>query len=123
MGSYTAKLTQLRPVTFHLKTDPNVALQSGLIAEEVAKVYPELVIRDQKGRIDGVRYDELAPMLLNEVQQQQQKIATQDAKIDGLEKQLAQIQVAYCVELDKQWGFCRDGARSVSASTVSLRRR
>jgi hypothetical protein len=33
-------------------------------------------------------------MLLNEVQQQQQKIATQDAKIDGLEKQLAQIQVA-----------------------------
>jgi hypothetical protein len=34
-------------VTFHLKTDPRGALQSGLIAEEVAKVYPELVIRDQ----------------------------------------------------------------------------
>jgi hypothetical protein len=39
-------------------------------AHLISKVYPELVIRDEKGRIDGVRDDELAPMLLNEVQQQ-----------------------------------------------------
>jgi hypothetical protein len=84
MGSNTAKLEELRPVTFHLKTDPKGALQYGLIAEEVAKVYPELVMRGEKGRIDGVRYDELAPMLLNEVQQLQQKIADQDAKISKL---------------------------------------
>jgi hypothetical protein len=71
MGSDTAKLEQLRPVSFKLKSDATGARQYGLIAEEVAKVYPELVIRDEKGRIDGVRYDELAPMLLNEVQQQQ----------------------------------------------------
>jgi hypothetical protein len=88
MGAYTAKLTQLRPVTFHLKTDPGGALQSGLIAEEVAKVYPELVIRDQKGRIDGVRYDELAPMLLNETQQQA-------AKIRALEQQVAEMHAAF----------------------------
>ncbi len=73
MGSNTAKLEQLRPVKFHLKSDPNGAVQYGLIAEEVAKVYPELVIRDEKGNIDGVRYDELAPMLLNEMQKQEQK--------------------------------------------------
>jgi hypothetical protein len=77
MGSNSQKLQELRPVTFHLKTDPKGALQYGLIAEEVAKVYPELVIRDGTGRIDGVRYDELAPMLLNEVQQQQRKLAAQ----------------------------------------------
>jgi hypothetical protein len=71
-------------VTFHLKTDPGGALQAGLIAEEVAKVYPELVIRDEKGRIDGVRYDELAPMLLNETQQQA-------AKIRALEQQVAEM--------------------------------
>jgi hypothetical protein len=53
---------------FHLKTDPKGALQCGLIAEEVAKVYPELVIRNEAGRIYGVRYDQLAPMLLNKVQ-------------------------------------------------------
>ena len=91
MGSDTAKLEQLRPVTFHLKTDPKGALQYGLIAEEVAKVYPELVIRDASGRIDGVRYDELAPMLLNEVQKrnaaQDQHIAAQDAEIRDLQRQ------------------------------------
>ena len=70
------------PVTFHLKTDPHGALQYGLIAEEVAKVYPELVIRDEKGRIDGLRYDELAPMLLNEVQQQAAQI--RDLKLQQL---------------------------------------
>jgi hypothetical protein len=53
-------------------------IQYGLIAGEVAEVYPELVVRDATtGRIDGVRYDESAPMLLNEVQQQQKKIAAQ----------------------------------------------
>jgi hypothetical protein len=77
MGSNSDKLQELRPVTFHLKTDPKGALQYGLIAEDVAKVYPDLVIRNESGRIDGVRYDELAPMLLNEVQQQKRQMVTQ----------------------------------------------
>jgi hypothetical protein len=89
MGSNSEKLGRLRPVTFHLKTDPNGALQYGLIAEEVAKVYPELVIRDGTGRIDGVRYDELAPMLLNEMQR---KSAAQETKIRDLERQVAELQ-------------------------------
>jgi hypothetical protein len=88
MGSNSGKLQQLRPVTFHLKTDPKGALQYGLIAEEVAKVYPELVIRSESGRIDGVRYDELAPMLLNEVQK---KNAAQDAEIRDLKQQVAEL--------------------------------
>lgn len=74
MGANSEKLRRLRPVSFHLKTDPIGAVQYGLIAEEVAKVYPELVIRDENGGIDGVRYDELAPMLLNEVQKQAAEI-------------------------------------------------
>jgi phage shock protein A len=60
----------------------------------VAKVYPELVIRDEKGRIDGVRYEELAPMLLNEVQRQQQKIEEQAARLGEVRQQLAKVQVA-----------------------------
>jgi hypothetical protein len=51
-------------------------------------------VRDKNGHIDGVRYDELAPMLLNEVQQQQRVNATQAAKIASLEQQLAGIQAA-----------------------------
>ena len=108
MGSDTAKLHALRPVEFHLKTDPHGALQYGLIAEEVAKVYPELVVRDETGQIDGVRYDEMAPMLLNEMQEQQKVLAaqsvtiaaqeqralSQDAKIAQLQEQLSGIQAA-----------------------------
>lgn len=94
IGSDTAKLQELRPVKFRLKSEPHGLVQYGLIAEEVAKAYPELVIRDEKGRIDGVRYDELAPMLLNEVQKQEQRAAAQDAKISALEAQLGEMRTA-----------------------------
>jgi endosialidase-like protein len=89
LGTNTEKLQLLRPVSFHLKTDPNGVVQYGLIAEEVNEVYPELVIRDEKGRIDGVRYDELAPMLLNEMQKRN---ATQDAEIRDLKKLVVEMQ-------------------------------
>jgi hypothetical protein len=98
MGVKTEKLSQLRPVTFKLKTDAQGTAQYGLVAEEVAKVYPELVIRDERGRIDGVRYDELAPMLLNEVQKQQkaaavqaQANAAQAAEIRDLKQEVAEL--------------------------------
>jgi trimeric autotransporter adhesin len=94
MGSSTDKLQRLRPVTFHLKTDPKGAVQYGLIAEEVVKVYPELVIRDEEGKIQGVRYDELAPMLLNEVQQLKARVERQDAQLQEvrqLKQQLAEL--------------------------------
>jgi hypothetical protein len=105
MGANTAKLRELRPVTFHLKTDPRGVTQYGLIAEEVAKVYPELVIRDAAAKIEGVRYEELAPMLLNEAQQERQaaaaqrqaqdkKIAVQAAQLHNMKQELAQMQIA-----------------------------
>ena len=89
MGNNTEKLRQLRPVTFHLKTEPQGALQFGLIAEEVDRVYPELVIRDEAGNIQGVRYDELAPILLKEVQQQQTNLDQQNVH---LKQQMTQLQ-------------------------------
>jgi len=92
MGANTDKLQQLRPVSFHLKTDANGEVQYGLIAEEVAKVYPELVIRDEQGRIDGVRYDELAPMLLNEVQQQAAEIRDLKKLVVEMQAGLAKLQ-------------------------------
>jgi Chaperone of endosialidase len=104
MGSDSDKLERLRPVTFHLKTDPKGALQYGLIAEEVDKVYPELVIRDGAGLIQGVRYDELAPILLNEVQQQQRKMQSE------IEKTFAQAQQidAQAQQIDAQAMEIRD---------------
>jgi hypothetical protein len=92
IGTGTEKLQQLRPVSFHLKTDPKGAVQYGLIAEEVDKVYPELVIRDDKGKIQGVRYDELGPMLLNEMQKQRQKLAAQDQRAASQDEKISQLQ-------------------------------
>jgi len=79
MGAASERLNELRPVTFKLKSDPEGPVQYGLIAEEVAKVYPELATRDADGRISGVRYEELAPMLLNELKEQQQRMVAQQA--------------------------------------------
>ncbi len=73
IGPRAGKLQQLRPVAFHLKAEPDGAVQYGPIAEEVETVYPELVIRDDAGQIQGVRYDELAPLLRNEIQRQQRR--------------------------------------------------
>jgi hypothetical protein len=84
--SDTERLMQLRPVTFHLKTEPRGALQYGLIAEEVEALFPELVVRDDSGKIQGVRYDELAPILLSQVQEQQRKMALQTEEL-ALQKQ------------------------------------
>jgi len=84
MGVKSKNLERLRPVTFHLKSDPHGALQYGLIAEEVDKVYPELVIRDEAGQIQGVRYDELTPMLLNEMQRQKTQLKAIQQRIVDL---------------------------------------
>ena len=89
MGSGSERIRDLRPVTYHLKTDRKGQTQYGLIAEEVAKVYPELVIRGQKGEIEGVRYEELTPMLLNELQLQQGRLADQQSR---LAEQQAELQ-------------------------------
>jgi hypothetical protein len=91
MGSSTEKLEALRPVNFLYKTDSTKTLQYGLIAEEVDKVYPELVIRDDSGKIQGVRYEELAPMLLNELQQEKRQLAAQNAKIGEQSEKLRDL--------------------------------
>jgi hypothetical protein len=91
MGTSSERLAELRPVTFRLKNDPSGTIQYGLIAEEVAKVYPELVIRGDDGQINGVRYEELAPMLLHEVQQQQQQLAAQASQLTAQSAQLTEI--------------------------------
>ena len=99
MSADDAKLARLRPVTFHLKSDPGGAIQYGLIAEEVDKIYPELVIHDQAGQIQGVRYDELAPMLLNQVQRQQKTLTAQSAAIEtqAVEFRAMKMQIAELV--------------------------
>ena len=64
----------LKPVTFHYKSDKAGTPQFGLIAEEVAKVNPDLVVRDKNGEIYTVRYDAINAMLLNEFLKEHRKL-------------------------------------------------
>ena len=76
-------------------------MQYGLIAEEVDKVYPELVIRNAEGRIEGVRYDELAPIFLEAVQQQHIKLQNQNELLVTQKQQLV-VQGVQLEELSQQ---------------------
>jgi hypothetical protein len=66
MDQASEAILALEPVTFHYKSDVTATTQFGLIAEEVAKVNPDLVVRDKNGEIYTVRYDAVNAMLLNE---------------------------------------------------------
>jgi hypothetical protein len=66
-------------------------LQYGLVAEEVARVYPELVSHGVDGRVQSVRYLEFTALLLNELQKQQTKLASQQREIDALKQRNASI--------------------------------
>jgi hypothetical protein len=92
MGDSSSRLFQLRPVTFLYKPEYDKGertLQYGLIAEEVAKVYPDLVAYDKDGQPYTVKYQYLAPMLLNELQKQHTVVAAQQ---DVIKTQQEQIQ-------------------------------
>ncbi|HEX3551765.1 MAG TPA: tail fiber domain-containing protein [Thermoanaerobaculia bacterium] len=93
MGEASHDLMKLRPVTFRYKAgvdDGSHLLQYGLIAEEVAKVYPEMVQYDDKGQPLTVRYQWLNTMLLNELQKEHGKMAEQQAQLAQQKAQLAE---------------------------------
>ena len=95
MGDSSSKLFQLRPVTFFYKPqydDGSHSLQYGLIAEEVAGVYPEMVAYDKDGQPYSVKYQLLAPMLLNELQKQHTLVAEQQDVIKGQQEQIEEMQ-------------------------------
>jgi Chaperone of endosialidase len=105
MAKASEVLLELKPVTFRYKEeiDPAGAPQLGLVAEEVEKVNPDLVVRDKEGKPYSVRYDQVNAMLLNEflkehrtVQELKAIVAEQQKQIEaltaGLQKVCAQIE-------------------------------
>jgi Chaperone of endosialidase len=119
MDKASEAILALKPVTFHYKSDAKGTPQFGLIAEEVAKVNPDLVVRDEKGEIYTVRYDAVNAMLLNEflkehrkvenlrndfqatVAQQQKHLVQQQQQIEVLTGQLKE-QAAYFQKVSAQ---------------------
>jgi len=105
MDKASEAILALKPVTFHYKSDHTARPQFGLIAEEVAEVNADLVVRDKDGEIYSVRYDQVNAMLLNEfliehrtvgelkatVAQQQKQI---EALTAGLQRVSAQLETS-----------------------------
>ncbi len=99
MGDASSGLMNLRPVTFRYKqpyTDGTKPIDYGLIAEEVADVYPDLVAYSPSGEVQTVQYQKVNAMLLNEVQKQHQQIQEQkeemSAEISALKAHLAELE-------------------------------
>jgi hypothetical protein len=77
LGEVSSRLLDLRPVAFRFKEeskDGSRPVQFGLIAEEVAEVFPELVVSDENGKPFTVKYHLLSSLLLNELQKQHRKV-------------------------------------------------
>ena len=107
MDKASEAILGLKPVTFHYKTEiePNGAIMFGLIAEDVEKVDPDLVTRNEKGEAETVRYEAVNAMLLNEflkqhrtveergrrMEEQDRIVAQQEAEIRALASQLQKV--------------------------------
>jgi len=78
------KVLQLRPV-YYTKIGGTGSTEIGLIAEEVAEIYPELIKYDDAGQVDGINYTRIAPILIKTIQEQQELIKNLTKRIDDLE--------------------------------------
>jgi hypothetical protein len=96
MDKTSEAIHQLQPVTFRYKEeiDPDGIPQFGLIAEDVEKVNPDLVVRDEDGKVITVRYDAVNAMLLNEFLKEHKKVEEQGAMIAQQQKQIEALSAA-----------------------------
>jgi uncharacterized coiled-coil protein SlyX len=106
----------LKPVSFRYKAEiePTRARSFGLIAEEVEKANPDLVVRDKDGKAYSVRYDQVNAMLLNEFLKEHRKVEEQEAAISRLNATVAR-QEATGAEQQKQIEALTAGLQKVSA--------
>jgi hypothetical protein len=96
MDKASEAILALQPVTFRYKheLDPEGIPQFGLVAEEVEKVNPDLVARDDQGKAYTVRYEAVNAMLLNEFLKEHRKVEEQGRKEQELEATIAQLKSA-----------------------------
>jgi uncharacterized coiled-coil protein SlyX len=116
MDKASETILALKPVTFHYKKelDPDGIPQFGLVAEEVEKVDPALVARDDQGKPYTVRYEAINAMLLNEFLKEHRKVEEQQATIAQLKCALAK-QETVDAEQQKQIEALTAGLQRVSA--------
>ena len=102
MDKASEAILALKPVTFHYKSDNTNRPEFGLIAEQVADVNPDLVVRDENGEIYTVRYDAVNAMLLNEFLKEHRKAQEQDATVTQLKSVVVQQRKEFDSKLARQ---------------------
>jgi hypothetical protein len=90
MDKASEDILALKPVAFHYKGDAKNTPCFGLIAEEVAEVNPDLVVRNKNGEIYTVRYEQINAMLLNEFLKEHHKVEEQQTEIEALRTELTE---------------------------------
>jgi uncharacterized coiled-coil protein SlyX len=126
MDKSSEAILALRPVTFRYKEeiDPAHIPQFGLIAEEVEKENPNLVVRDEDGKVSSVRYEAVNAMLLNEFLKEHRKVEEQEATIAQLKSTVAQQQKdfqATAARQQQQIEALTAGLQKVSAQVETSR--
>jgi hypothetical protein len=101
MEKLSEALFALKPVTFHYKKgiDPTGIQQFGLVAEDVEKVNPDLVVRDKEGKPYSVRYDQVNAMLLNEFLKERRNVQELKATLAQQQKEITAL-IAHIKEQD-----------------------
>ncbi|PYK98370.1 MAG: hypothetical protein DME32_14375 [Verrucomicrobia bacterium] len=95
-------ILSLTPVTFCYKDDTEKTPQFGLIAEQVAKINPDLVVRDEAGQIYTVRYEAVNAMLLNEFLKEHRRVQELETKAQKQETAMAQQEKEFQTSLSQQ---------------------
>jgi trimeric autotransporter adhesin len=112
MDKTSEAILSFKPVSFHYKSDNKGTAQFGLIAEEVAKVNPDLVVRDRNGEIYSVRYEAVNAMLLNEFLKEHRTVQEQQKEIDALNAELKE-QRALIQKVNDKVEFDKPAAQTV----------
>jgi Chaperone of endosialidase len=122
MDKASEALFALKPVSFRYKgdIDPAHAKMFGLIAEEVAEVNPDLVMRNDKGEVDSIRFDSINAMLLNEFFKQHRKVQGIEATIAQQEKAFETTTAQQEKEIQSITASLREQARQIQKVSARL---
>jgi len=125
MGAESDLLLKLRPVAFYYKPEldqtqtQTQTRQYGLVAEEVAQVAPQLVVYDNDGKPQTVRYHFVNAMLLNEVQKQQ-RVLEQERRLNGEQQRLLEEQQRTNEEQEEEISRQQAEIRNLAARLAKL---
>ena len=123
MDKASEAILALKPVTFRYKhdLDPEGIPQFGLVAEQVEKVNPALVARDEQGKVYTVRYEAVNAMLLNEFLKEHGKVEEQGRKLPEQEVTIAEQRKSFQASITKLEATVAHQRKEMEALTASLK--